>query len=165
VEAAAELLIPDAARIHELLAQRGESLSTAESLTGGLLGAILTSVAGASATYRGGMVVYATDLKARLLGVSEAMLAERGPVDPDVAVAMAEGAADRLGSEWAVALTGVAGPDPQAGQPVGKVYVAVRGPGRTSVVERLFPGERSAIRMAACRDALHTVHDRLAAGE
>lgn len=165
MEAAAELLIPDAARVHELLRERGESLSTAESLTGGMLGAILTSVAGASATYRGGVVVYATDLKAALLGISQELLAVRGPVDPDVAAAMAQGAAARLGSDWAVALTGVAGPDPQAGQPVGKVYLAISGLGRTSVVERVYPGERAAIRVAACRDALHAVHDRLAAGE
>src|SRR5206468_12465437 len=106
---------------------RSETLSSAESLTGGLLGAILTNVAGASATYRGGVVVYATDLKAKLLGVPEALLAARGPVDPDVAVAMAEGVRDRLDSTWGVALTGVAGPDTQGDQPVGRVYLAVAG--------------------------------------
>jgi nicotinamide-nucleotide amidase len=78
---------------------------------------------------------------------------------------MAEGVRDRLGATWGVALTGVAGPDQQGDQPVGKVYLAISGLGRTSVVERVYPGERAAIRVAACRDALHAVHDRLAAGE
>ena len=164
MEATAEELANDAARLHGLLQARDESLSTAESLTGGLLGAILTNLSGASATYRGGVVVYATDLKATLLGVPASLLAARGPVDPDVAAAMAEGVRDRLSSTWGVALTGVAGPEPQADQPVGKVYLAIAGPGPTSVVERLFPGQRAEIRMAACRDALHGVYERLAEG-
>jgi nicotinamide-nucleotide amidase len=165
METAPEELAGDTARLHGLLQARGETLATAESLTGGLLGAILTNLAGASATYRGGVVVYATDLKAGLLGVPVSLLDARGPVDPDVAAAMAEGVRDRLGATWGVALTGVAGPEPQGDQPVGTVYVAVAGPGATSVVERAFPGQRAEIRLAACRDALHAVYDRVAAGE
>ncbi|MGN6472746.1 MAG: CinA family protein [Mycobacteriales bacterium] len=165
MEAAAEQLIAAAARIHELLRSRGESLATAESLTGGMVGAILTEVAGASATYRGGVVVYATDLKAGLLGVPAALLAERGPVDPDVAVAMAEGVRSRLSATWGVALTGVAGPEPQGGKPVGTVCVAVSGPGGTAVGEQVFPGDRTGIRAAACRNALDVLYDRLASGE
>jgi nicotinamide-nucleotide amidase len=160
-----EELAGAAARLHGLLQARDESLSTAESLTGGMLGSILTILPGASQTYRGGVVVYATDLKSALLGVPESLLEARGPVDPDVAVAMAEGVRDRLGATWGVALTGVAGPDQQGDQPVGKVYLAVAGPGQTWVAERLFPGYRSEIRTAACRDALHAVYDRVAAGE
>lgn len=165
MEAAAQQLIPVAARVHELLRSRGESLVTAESLTGGMVGAVLTEVAGASATYRGGVVVYATDLKAGLLGVPAGLLAERGPVDPEVAVAMAEGVRSRLAAVWGVALTGVAGPEPQGGKPVGTVCVAVSGPGGTSVTEQVFPGDRSGIRTAACGDALHALYDRLARGE
>lgn len=164
MEAAAEQLIPDAERLHELLRSRRESLATAESLTGGLLGAILTSVAGSSATYRGGVVVYATELKSTLLDVPERLLADRGPVDPDVAVAMAEGVRHRLGADWGIALTGVAGPDPQGDCPVGTVYIAVCGVGGTTTAERLFPGDRAGIRVAACRDALHAVYERLADG-
>jgi nicotinamide-nucleotide amidase len=165
MEAAAEQLRSDAARLHDLLRGRGESLATAESLTGGLLGAVITDIAGASETYRGGVIVYATDVKAALLGVPDALLAERGPVDPDVAIAMAEGVRGRLGATWGVALTGVAGPDPQGGKPVGTVYVAVAGPRGTTAADRIFPGDRQAIRIAACRDALHAVYDSVAVGE
>lgn len=165
MEEAAEDLTAVAGRVHDLLRQHGESLATAESLTGGMVGSILTNVAGASATYRGGVVVYATDLKSTLLGVPDGLLSERGPVDGDVAIAMAEGVRQRLDATWGLALTGVAGPDPQGGQPVGKVFVAVAGGKSTSVAERMFPGGRREIRRAACADALHAVYDRLAAGE
>ena len=74
------------------LVERGETLAMAESLTGGLLAATIVEIAGVSAVFRGGLVVYATDLKAPLAGVPEDLLAERGPVDPDVAVALADGA-------------------------------------------------------------------------
>jgi len=130
-----------------------------------MVGAILTGVAGASATYRGGVVVYSTDLKATLLGVPDALLAERGAVDPDVAAAMASGVGERLGADWGLALTGVAGPDSQDGKAVGTVYIAVSGLGTTSVVERVFPGDREEVRRAACADALQTMYDRLADGE
>ncbi|HVT22715.1 MAG TPA: CinA family protein [Mycobacteriales bacterium] len=162
METAAEQLTAVAAAIHERLRARGESLATAESLTGGMLGSILTTVAGASATYRGGVIVYATDLKSALLDVPDGLIAARGPVDPDVAAAMAAGACARLSATWGVALTGVAGPDPQGGKPVGTVYVAVCGPRGTTVLEQRFAGDRTAIRMAACRNALHNLHDRLA---
>jgi nicotinamide-nucleotide amidase len=165
MEATPEELTPDAARVHGMLQVRDMSLATAESLTGGLLGTIITNVQGASATYRGGVIVYATDTKSELLGVPEELLAERGPVDPDVAAAMASGVRDRLHADWGVALTGVAGPESQGGKEVGTVFVAVSGPGPTTVVERLFPGSRNEIRVAACRDALHVLYDRLAAGE
>lgn len=113
--------------VHALVAA-GATVATAESLTGGLVGAALTSVAGASAAYRGGVVSYATDLKHRLLGVDAGLLAERGAVDPDVAEAMAIGVRERLGADYGVATTGVAGPDPQDGTPVGTVWVAVATP-------------------------------------
>src|SRR5690606_14060449 len=101
------------------LAQRQQTLAVAESLTGGLLAAALVDVPGASAVFRGGLVVYATDLKSSLTGVSPTLLAERGPVDPAVAGAMAEGVRDRCAADWGVATTGVAGPTPQGGVPVG----------------------------------------------
>jgi nicotinamide-nucleotide amidase len=165
MEETPEELAGDAARLHGVLQARDASLSTAESLTGGMLGEILTALPGASLTYRGGVIVYATDLKSELLGVPKSLLDERGPVDPEVAAAMAEGVRDRLGATWGVALTGVAGPDPQGDQPVGRVYIAVAGPAETSVLERQFPGYRTEIRMAACRDALHAVYDSVVAGE
>jgi nicotinamide-nucleotide amidase len=165
VEAAPAHLTSLAAGIHDLLRGRGETLATAESLTGGLVGAVLTSVAGASATYRGGVVVYATDLKESLLGVPALLLRERGAVDPDVAAAMAAGVRDRLGTAWGLALTGVAGPDPQDGKGPGLVYVAVASPGGVSVAEHVFTGGRDAVRVAACREALHAVYVRLGSHE
>ncbi|MFF7852462.1 CinA family protein [Streptomyces sp. NPDC007910] len=118
----------EAARVLALLAERGQTLAVAESLTGGLVAAELTGVPGASASFRGSVTAYATALKHELLGVDEALLAERGAVDPEVASQMAAGVRARLGADWGIATTGVAGPDPQDGQPVGTVYVAVAGP-------------------------------------
>jgi nicotinamide-nucleotide amidase len=137
-----------------VLAARGETLAVAESLTGGLLAATLVDVPGASRVFRGGLVVYATDLKASLAGVPADLLARRGPVDPVVAAALAAGARDRCGATWGLSTTGVAGPDPQGGLAVGTVFVAcfgVSGP----VVQRLdLDGDRSMIRLAAVDAAL-----------
>lgn len=115
--------------VHRLLAGRSATVATAESLTGGLIGAELTAMPGSSETYAGGVVAYATGLKERLLGVPAALLAAHGAVHPDVAAAMAAGVRDRLGATYGVAVTGVAGPEPQDGRPVGTVYIAVAGPG------------------------------------
>jgi nicotinamide-nucleotide amidase len=116
-----------AERIHRLLNGRRETLAVAESLTGGLVCATLVDVPGASATFRGGLIVYATDLKASLAGVSAELLAERGPVDGEVAAQLAEGARQRCGADWGLATTGVAGPEPQGGQPAGTVWIGIAG--------------------------------------
>lgn len=110
------------------LAARRLTVATAESLTGGLLAALLTEVPGSSAVVRGGLIVYATDLKQTLAGVDAALLAQRGPVDPEVAAGLARGARERCGASIGVGLTGVAGPDPQNGIAVGAWYCAVSGP-------------------------------------
>jgi nicotinamide-nucleotide amidase len=146
--------------VHALI-ERNETLATAESLTGGLVAAELVEVAGVSAVYRGGFVVYATELKHELAGVLEDLLAERGPVDPDVAGALARGARDRCGADWGVATTGVAGPEPQDGVPVGKVYVAVAGPGVEIVRELTFDGGRAAIRAGSVTAALELLLEQL----
>lgn len=122
----------------------------AESLTGGLVAATLVEVPGASRVLRGGVVAYATDLKATLLGVDAALLAERGAVDPDVAVAMAEGVRVRLGADVGLATTGVAGPDPQDGQAPGTVHLAVVAPGAVEVRSLVLPGDRAAVRHGSC---------------
>jgi nicotinamide-nucleotide amidase len=140
------------------LVERGETLAVAESLTGGLLAATIVGVPGASAVFRGGLVVYATDLKASLAGVDEDLLAARGPVDPDVACALADGARSRCAADWGLATTGVAGPASQDGHPVGTVYVAVAGPGGApayAFVRRLaLSGSRPEIRAGAVAAAL-----------
>jgi nicotinamide-nucleotide amidase len=114
-----------AATAIRLLAGRGETVATAESLTGGLVAAALTAVPGASAVFRGGIVAYTADLKASLLDVPADLLARFGTVHREVAIAMAMGARNRLASTVGVATTGVAGPDPADGQPVGTVHICV----------------------------------------
>lgn len=137
---------PAAAAAVRLLAERAETVATAESLTGGLVAATLVAIPGVSAVYRGGLVVYATDLKHALAGVDEDLLAARGPVDPDVALALAVGARQRCVADWGLATTGVAGPDPQDGKPVGLVFIAVAGPFGSVVRELKLDGNRAVIR-------------------
>jgi nicotinamide-nucleotide amidase len=132
----------------ELLTARGQTIAVAESLTGGMLAAALTAIPGASAAVRGGVVAYATDLKASLLGVPSALLDRHGAVHPAVAAAMAEGVRDRLTATVGAATTGVAGPDPQDGQPVGTVHIAVSAGGRTTVRSLALSGGRHQIRAA-----------------
>lgn len=147
------------------LTSAGLTVATAESLTGGLLCARLVDVPGASAVVRGGVVAYATELKAVLLGVDAGLLAARGPVDPDVALAMAAGVRERLSADWGAATTGVAGPDPQDGVPPGTVYVAVRGPDGAGQVRRLaLTGDRAAIREGTVAAALALLADALEHG-
>jgi nicotinamide-nucleotide amidase len=142
-----------AAAVLATLQARGETLAAAESLTGGLLSATIVDVPGASKVFRGGLIVYATDLKHTLAGVDAELLAVRGPVDPDVALALAQGAARACKATWGVATTGVAGPDPQDGVPVGTVFVSVAGP--IAQVRRLtLAGDRAQIRRAAVDAAL-----------
>jgi nicotinamide-nucleotide amidase len=137
-----------------LLIDRGETIASAESLTGGLVAAALTSVPGASAAFRGGIVAYATDLKAAVLGVPDDLLERHGTVHPAVAEAMAEGARARLSTTVGISTTGVAGPDPAEGKPVGTVFVAVAGPGGTVSRELALSGDRQAIRAATVDSAL-----------
>jgi nicotinamide-nucleotide amidase len=147
-----------AERCRQLLAARGETVATAESLTGGLLGAALTAVPGASSVYRGGVVAYSVELKAQLLGVPEKLLAEFGPVHPETALAMAAGAQARLGATYGLSTTGVAGPEPHGSQPVGTVYVACAG----RVRELLLSGDREEIRRLTVSAALELLLEVLA---
>ncbi len=150
-----------AGQILDLLCVRGDTLAVAESLTGGLVCAALTGIPGASAAVRGGIVAYATDLKAVLLGVPRALLDKYGAVHPDVAVAMAEGARLRLGAQFSVATTGVAGPDPQDGQPVGTVHIAVSAEGDSVVRTVAVPGDRDAVRARTVAMSLGLLLGRL----
>jgi nicotinamide-nucleotide amidase len=150
-----------AERLVVLLRERKETLGVAESLTGGLLAATLVEVPGASVVFRGGIVAYATDLKASLVGVPAGLLEERGPVDPDVAAALAEGARDRCGATWGLSTTGVAGPTPQGGHEVGVVYLGLCGPGAAEVRSLRLTGSRSQIRVASVTAALDLLHSAL----
>ena len=153
----------DAADLLDSLASRGWTLAVAESLTGGLVTARLVAVPGASSVLRGGVTAYATDLKASVLGVDAALLAERGAVDPEVARQMAQGARHLLGADVGVATTGVAGPDPQDGKAPGLVYVAVSSPERTEARELHLAGDRSAVREAAVAQVIELAR-RVVAG-
>ena len=146
------------------LRERGETLAVAESLTGGLLAASIVDVPGASKVFRGGLVVYATDLKGSLAGVPAELLAERGPVDPDVALALARGARERCRADWGLATTGVAGPEPQDGHPVGRVYVGIAGPATADVRQLTLAGDRAAIRRGSVTAALALLTDALLPG-
>lgn len=159
-----------ATEVVRLLTVSGRTLAVAESLTGGLVAAEITSVPGASKVFRGSVTAYATELKHRLLGVDATLLAQRGAVDPQVAAQMAAGVREALGTDWGIATTGVAGPDPQDGQDVGTVFVAVAGPlgaGAVSAgggkVERLrLNGDRAEIRMESVRSVLALLLKELA---
>ena len=145
-----------AARVLAELRQRGETVATAESLTGGLVGSLLTAVPGSSQSYVGGVISYATRLKQSLLDMDPDTLSTRGPVAARTAAEMAVGVARRCAADWGVATTGVAGPDPQDGHPVGEVYVAAAHParGRVEVRALRLTGDRPAIREAAAAQAL-----------
>ncbi|WP_327234182.1 nicotinamide-nucleotide amidohydrolase family protein [Streptomyces sp. NBC_01317] len=151
-----------AARVLALLEDRSATLAVAESLTGGLVAAELTSVPGASRSFRGSVTAYATDLKRDVLGVAAPLLAERGAVDPEVARQMAAGVRRVLGADWGAATTGVAGPEPQDGQPVGTVYVAVVGPiGPGKVVALRLNGDRADIRKESVVSVLGLLRSEL----
>jgi nicotinamide-nucleotide amidase len=135
-----------ARQVVERLTARGQTVAVAESLTGGLVAAALTSVPGASVVLRGGIVAYATDLKAALLGVPGDLLARRGPVDPEVAAAMAAGARARLGATYGMSTTGVAGPGAADGKPQGTVFIAVDGPAGAVGSGFQLTGDRQQVR-------------------
>lgn len=137
---------------------RGLSLATAESCTGGLVGARLTAVPGASDVYRGGIVAYGNEVKREHLGVPAEVLERHGGVSPQTAAAMASGARARLGADVAVSVTGVAGPGGATPQkPVGLVYLHAEGPAGSRSAEFNVPGDRETVRRRATVAALHLV--------
>lgn len=152
---------PLAERVHRALLARGETVAAAESLTAGLFCATVATVPGASATLRGGLVVYATELKTALAGVPADLLAAHGPVSPQTAAALAGGVRARCSATWGVGLTGVAGPDPVDGHGPGRVYLGLAGPDGTDVAELDLPGDRPAVRSGAVRAALEQLLTRL----
>jgi nicotinamide-nucleotide amidase len=157
-----KMSVAAAAAVHALV-ERRETVAAAESLTGGLVASTLVEIAGVSAVFRGGLVVYATDLKARLAGVPQDLLDDRGAVDGDVAAALARGVRERCGADWGLATTGVAGPEPQDGKPVGLVYVAVADRSGAVVRELKLDGNREAIRTESVTAVLQLLTDSLRA--
>ena len=153
---------PLAAMVLDLCREQGLTLATAESCTGGLVAARLTSVPGSSDVFVGGVVAYSNEVKARELGVPEATLEQFGAVSEEAAEAMTAGARERLGADVAVSVTGVAGPGGGTPEkPVGLVFLHAQGPSG-SLARRLdFPGDREAIRGRATAAALHLVRTLL----
>lgn len=144
-----------------LLTERRQTVAVAESLTGGLLAASLVEIPGASVVFRGAIVAYATDLKSALLDVPVSLLERYGPVHADVAGAMADGVRRRLGATFGMATTGVAGPDPADGQPVGTVHIAASGPLGAARRGFSFAGDRRSIRHQAVFTSLKLLQGML----
>ena len=149
---------PIEAHVLALCRERGWTMGTAESCTGGLVAARLTGIPGSSDVFRGGVVAYANEIKQAELDVPADLLAEHGAVSPQVAEAMAKGARARLGVDVAVSVTGIAGPDGGTEEkPVGLVYLHAEGPGGGVGREFSFPGDRPSIRARSVVGALHLV--------
>jgi nicotinamide-nucleotide amidase len=156
------------ADVVHLLTERGLTIAVAESLTGGLLVSELIRTPGASAVVVGGVVAYSTALKHSVLGVDAALLASNGAVDPEVARQMASGvravlAVDGRPADIGVATTGVAGPDPQDGKPVGTVFLGIAFGDEVRSVELGLSGSRDEVRAAVVVEALALIHRTVAA--
>ena len=149
----------DARHVVARLVEAELTVATAESLTGGLLGAALTAVPGSSAVYAGGIISYATRVKTDLLGVPPEVIEVHGAVSGACAAAMAEAARGLLGTDLAVSTTGVAGPGLQEGKPAGTVHVAVAGAGETVVQSAVLAGDRSRIRELTVQVALQLLSE------
>ena len=146
-------------------AERGLTVATAESCTGGLLAGRLTERAGSSAWVLGGVVAYANSAKEQLLGVPRAMLDEHGAVSPEVAVALADGARARFGADVGVGITGVAGPGGGTPEkPVGTVHLCVAGPDGHELRALRLPGSRAAVRERSVTRAMHLLRVLVAGG-
>jgi nicotinamide-nucleotide amidase len=144
-----------AASLVSLFLAKGLTLATAESCTGGLVAGAVTAIAGSSAVFTHGFVTYANEAKTQMLGVPEAMLAAHGAVSPEVAEAMAAGARARAGVDYAISITGIAGPGGgSAEKPVGTVWFGLAGPDGATTHHKLFQGNREDIRAQAVAFAL-----------
>ena len=150
-----------ASAVGELLSKAGQTLSTAESCTGGMIGRMITDVGGASDYYVGGIVSYANEVKRDALGVEGQLLIDHGAVSEAVALAMAAGCRERMKTDWVIAVTGIAGPTGGTDEkPVGLVYIALASAAATTAFRHIFPGDRPTIRHRAATAALN--HLRLA---
>ena len=141
--------------IIEILKSRGETVSVAESLTGGGLGHALTQVPGASSVFIGGVVAYTSDVKVNVLGVKQSTIDQHTVVSEEVAIEMAQGAREKLGSTWAIATTGIAGPGDYMGIREGTVWIAICGPICQTLQLTLDSG-RDGVRQGAISSAMGT---------
>ena len=152
---------PELLRLGDLLHRHNLTICVAESMTAGLLAAALADVPESSQRFLGGVVSYTADKKMDLLGVPEAVIKRDGVVSRSAASAMAEGARRLFGSDLAISVTGVAGPQAQEGKPVGLTYIGVSVDGRIEVREHHWPGGRATNRLASVEAALELAADVL----
>lgn len=136
------------------LTTRGETIATAESITGGLISAAITAIPGASEVFLGGVVSYTNEMKKDELGISAAEIKKVGVVSEAIAVAMALAIKKKTKSTWAISSTGVAGPGPSEGVPAGTVWIAIAGPKIAQGIELSIAGRREIVRLGAVESAL-----------
>ncbi len=159
----AESIDPLVRRLAARLGESGQTLATAESCTGGLLAAAITDLPGSSAFFSGGVVPYTNRMKHELLGVPEDVLAAKGAVSAEVAIAMAQGARERLGTDLALSITGIAGPAADGtDKPVGLTFIGLAGPDLVLVKQFNWKGDRWENRRLSVEAALKLVLDSFA---
>ncbi len=143
-----------AAKVIDLLRERRQTISCAESITGGALTAALVSVSGASDVLLGSIVAYSKEIKISQLGLSAELIDDKGLVSKEVAIAMAKGARQRLGSSWAISSTGSAGPTALDGSSPGEIWIAILGPDRQESVKFSINGARQEVISGAVESAI-----------
>lgn len=155
-----------AGAVGELLVRAKQTVSTAESCTGGLVGKLITDVPGSTRYYSGGLVTYSNSLKMQLAGVGEGLLIAHGAVSEEVAAALAIGCRQRLGSDWAISITGIAGPGGGTpAKPVGLVWIALAGPSGVKTLRQFFPGPRETVRLRTALAAMNMLRLELLSGK
>ncbi|MFN2157901.1 MAG: CinA family protein [Anaerolineae bacterium] len=160
-----ETSISEAKTVGQLLGAHGQTLSTAESCTGGLIGDAITDIPGSSDYYRGGVIAYANEAKQNVLGVRPGTLAVLGAVSEETALQMARGARRLFGTDYALSVTGIAGPGGGTRQkPVGLVYIALVGPNVERAERHVWEGDRRANKRASARRALQVLIEHLRGG-
>ena len=153
----------NAQKIVQLLRERNETITCAESITGGALTSELVSIPGASHVLKGSIIAYSTEVKVSELKVEPSLIQEFGVVSEEVALAMARGVKAKFAAEWAISLTGVAGPGASHGIPAGTVWLALLGPALQETVKLELMGEREMVRRGAVESALGVLERILSA--
>lgn len=151
----------DTSEINKLFRERGLTLGSVESFTGGMFAKEITAVSGASKFYKGGLVTYATEEKARLLGISKDDIEEYGVVSEQIAYQMAENGRDLLDVDVCVSFTGNAGPEAMEGKPVGEIYIGLSSKDGTFVFPFMLKGTRNSIQEEGVKNALEIIKEKI----